>query len=254
MNKTLRKWAAEAACRMGYTIVPKWQEDTFAAAKYLRRLFDLLDIDCVIDVGANLGQYRTFLRTQVEYTGNIVSFEPISHHVVALRKLAEGDAHWRIEGSALGSSSGFRDFNITLNTEFSSFLEPNHDQIHIFRGANAVRDRIAVEVRMLDEVVPAIRRGGARSIYLKLDTQGFDIEVLKGARETLGEFKALQTEAAVRQIYDNMPRYYEVIRYCEERGFVMSGIFPNNSGHFPLLVDFDCYLINSKSVDSIQLL
>ena len=58
--------------------------------------------------------------------------------------------------------------------------------------------------------------------------------------------QALQFEASVRRIYQGMPGYDEVIKYCEGSGFVLSGIFPNNSGFFPILVEFDCFMVRDR--------
>ena len=62
--------------------------------------------------------------------------------------------------------------------------------------------------------------------YLKIDTQGFDIEVLRGAGDSLPAVRALQTEASVRRIYKGMPRYTETIRYLDERGLDITGLYP----------------------------
>lgn len=249
MHRRLKRAAANLADRMGYTIIPNWRLGTFQGSRFLRRLFRYLDIDCVIDVGANTGQYRDFLRQEVEFGGHIVSFEPVPHHVTALKERARYDEKWAVNGCALGARSGRAKFNVMMNTEFSSFLDPVHDSVDLFRGKNDVCETVAVEVRTLADVIPECRTElGAGNIFLKLDTQGFDLEVLKGASDMLPSLRALQTEASVRKIYDGMPRYDETIRFLEDHGFVMSGIFPNNAGHFPLLVEFDCYLINRTYV------
>ncbi len=56
----------------------------------------------------------------------------------------------------------------------------------------------------------------------------------------------------MRPIYEGMPRFTEVIAYLEARGFQMSGIFPNNAGHFPLLVEFDCYMVRGQDAAAIR--
>lgn len=69
-HKTLRQF--------GYELIPSWRLDSLELANHLRELFNFLDIKCVLDVGANKGQYRDFLRQHVGYKGLILSFEPIS--------------------------------------------------------------------------------------------------------------------------------------------------------------------------------
>ena len=125
------------------------------------------------------------------------------------------------------------------------FHAPRHDNISLFRGQNRVSREVTVGVTTLDQVLPDLaRRFSAKGIYLKLDTQGHDLEALKGAGQVLAQVAALQTEATVVPIYEGAPTYQEMIAYLLERGFAMSGIFPNNSGHFPRLIEFDCYMIS----------
>jgi len=232
-------------------IVPIWQEHTFHTARYLHRLFQLLEVDCVIDVGANLGQYRNFLRQDVGYSGVIVSFEPIPSHAQVLEDQARNDPDWHVEGCALGAAPGSLKLNVMSDSQFSSFLTPNHEEVALFRDMNKVCEKIEVKVKTLDAIIPMVdERYCSRNIYLKLDTQGFDLEIIKGAGKKLSEVRGLQFEASVRQIYDGAPRYDEVIKYCEQRGFLMSGIFPNNAGFFPILVEFDCFMIRQERSDN----
>jgi FkbM family methyltransferase len=255
-----KKWGKQLTARLvrhfGFVLIPAWQErlivlteqeHTFPTARYLQRLFKFLSVDCVIDVGANLGQYRAFLRDEVGYQGIIVSFEPIPSHAQVIKNQARSDPNWHVEECALGATPGRLTLNVMADDQFSSFLNPNHDEVKLFREKNKVCEQIEVEVKTLDKIIPTIRdRYLARNIYLKLDTQGFDLEVIKGLEKNLGEVRALQFEASVRKIYDGAPRYDEVIRYCEQRGFLMSGIFPNNAGHFPVLVEFDCFMVGQE--------
>jgi FkbM family methyltransferase len=169
----------------------------------------------VLDVGAHLGEYHDFLRAQVGYRGKIVFLEPIPHNVEQLQTRAKDDTEWVIEGYAFGSSMGQADFNIMARSTFSSFLEPEHSVTQKFKGRNELLRRVSVEVKTLDNIAPNLKkRLGITNIYLKLDTQGFDLEVLKGAEKTLSQFKALQTEASVVPIYKGIPDYASTIHAC----------------------------------------
>lgn len=231
--------------RAGYTLVPNRCVEHYAAATFLRRLFALLDIDCVLDVGANIGETRDFLRDQVGYAGWIVSFEPIPAHVELLRTRAASDPRWTIEGYALGSTPGHATFNVMSHTEFSSFLFPDHSRVEMFKDLNEVRQQVPVPVETLDRILPGLEgRLGAKHLYLKLDTQGFDLEVIKGSRASLPSIRALQTETSVVPIYAGMPDYVTAIKTLNDLGFVLSGVFHNVPQIFPWLIELDCYMIN----------
>ncbi len=240
-------WCAE---KIGYTIVPNWMLDTYPAVRYMRRLFKLLSVDLVLDVGANQGQYHDFLRDQVGYRNQIISFEPVPHLAASLKRKAANSRHWQVDGRALGSGAGTLAFNVMRNTEMSSFLQPDHSSVGtLLQDHNKIENTIDVEVTSIDAILPGLMtKHASRNVYLKIDTQGFDLEVLKGAEGSLPGLVALQTEASVIPLYAGMPRYHEVIEFLEDRGFIVSGIFPNNFLFFPRLPEFDCYMINRAHV------
>lgn len=249
ISSVVKKAVSKFSNAMGYEIIPQWKFDRNAQACFLAQLFALLKIDCVLDVGANAGQYRDFLRKHVGYKGNIVSFEPMPESVKLLKERARHDAKWLIEGYALGAVAARKSFNIMHSNEFSSFLEPNHTRIHRFNNLNRIQSTVEVDVRTLESVLPEIEgRFKPYSLYLKMDTQGYDLEVVKGAGESIRKFNALQTEASVKPIYQGMPDFVEVIRGLQALGFEVSGIFPNNPEHFPALVEFDCHMISKERI------
>jgi FkbM family methyltransferase len=199
----------------------------------------------VLDVGANVGQYHDFLRDRVLYDGPIISFEPVSRHVDLLRERAHGDGDWHIEGYALGAEDGSLPINVMASDQFSSFLEPDNSRVREFEALNVACHVENVAVRTLDVVLPELqKRLGFGRPYLKLDTQGFDLEVLQGARSSLGGVCALQTEASVIGIYKGMPGYVDTIRYLDGRGFDITGFYPVSRDSSLRLVEFDCVMIN----------
>lgn len=248
-SSTTRK-LLDAMERVGFTVLPRWRVERYPMAKCLRALFELLQVDCVLDVGANVGQYGNFLRYEVGYTGRIVSFEPIPRNVAALRERASADAAWQVEPVALGATAGQASFNVTATSVFSSFLQPNAASTDLFHGESAVTERIPVEVRTLDDVLPALaQQYGFVRPYLKLDTQGFDLEVVKGGAAGMHRICGLQTEASVRPIYCDMPDYATTIKELEALGFELTGLFPVNSGTFPRMVEFDCVMVATSFLE-----
>ncbi len=245
----LERWFEKA----GYTVIPHWRAEKHAQAEYLEKLFGLLEVDCVLDVGANEGQYVDFLRQEVGYRGTVVSFEPIPALGQHLIERAKGSPGWVVQPYALGTSSGIASFNVMVGSQFSSFLTPSHSATSRFEAINRVSDKVEVEVRALDDVLPGLRRDlGFSRPYLKLDTQGFDLAVLKGGAASLQQVVALQTEASVTPIYEGAPDFASVVRYLEGCGFALSGMFANNPAHFPLMIEFDCHMVNRARLPQQQ--
>jgi FkbM family methyltransferase len=249
MLKIVKDSVLKVSRAFGYDIVPLREMRERDFALHLRELLSKLRVDCVLDVGANVGQYHDFLRHRVLYDGPIVSFEPVSRHVELLRERSRDDRNWHIEGYALGSQDGAMPINVMASDQFSSFLEPDNAKVHDYAKLNVPCSTETVTVRTLDVVLPVLQeRLGFDRPYLKLDTQGFDIEVLRGGGDSLSAVRALQTEASVIGIYKGMPGYMDTIRYLDGCGFDITGLYAVSRDSSLRLVEFDCVMINRDAV------
>jgi len=196
-----------------------------AAHACLRHMLQLHRIDLLLDVGANQGQFARLARG-VGYTGEIISFEPLSHYHEKLHAAAASDGRWRILPVAIGRESAEMDLNVCANDSFSSLHAANAAGQARFGGQMAVSRVERVQVRTLDSLWPELGGGLQRRVMLKTDTQGHDLEVLAGASDVLRDTHALVTEASIQPIYAGTPLFFEVAAWLESRGFVLSGIFP----------------------------
>jgi hypothetical protein len=80
--------------------------------------------------------------------------------------------------------------------------------------------------------------------YLKLDTQGFDLDVFAGAGERIGEFAGMQSELALMQVYEGMPRLPEALPVYEAAGFDVAAMYPvSRQGKTARVLEFDCVMV-----------
>jgi FkbM family methyltransferase len=213
---------------------------------HLKRLLEFLDVDCVFDVGANAGQYATMLRKVVGYKGQIISFEPIPYLCDALRTRSKDDPLWSVREVALSDSSGEATFNIMESDRFSSLSAPSHDEVTLFSWMNSVKKQVQVKTETLRNLYPELQAEfGFKSPFLKMDTQGFDVSVVSGAGESIRHFVGLQSELAIKRLYEQSTGYQEAIKCYEKAGFSLSALVPNNAGHFPMLVEIDCIMVRN---------
>ena len=212
-------------------------------ALHAHRLFERYQIDLVLDVGGRVGDYGAWLRHN-GYSGDIVSFEPVKQSFAQLETRRGMDSRWQVLNMALGSTSEERDINVTNQTHFSSFLKPNDYSRRGFGVSSAVQSIETVQIRRLDEVWDSIALPEPHPrIYLKMDTQGWDLEVLRGATGCLDDVVALQSEVSVQPIYDGMPPLTESLAEFERLGFVLSGLFPVNLDREMRVIEFDCVAV-----------
>lgn len=206
----------------------------------LRRFISHFQIDCILDVGANTGQYATLLRKDVGFTGTIISFEPNPEIFAGLATRAARDPHWQVQNIALTDYDGTASFHIMAADQFSSLNAPSDGLEPIFAERNRVEKNVTVACRRLDGLMGELDSlKTSRAMLLKLDTQGHDAAVCAGAGAALSHFVGVQTELAVRPLYAGGVGYREMIAALEEFGFAPSAMFPNTKGHFPLLVEMD---------------
>lgn len=213
--------------------------------KHLQRLFALLAINCVVDVGANRGQYGRFLR-QLGFNGRIISFEPVPGDYAVLRETAVADPHWQTHPLALGDQETSQRINVTSDSLFNSFLQPN--EFIIGQGLR-IDETADVPVRRLDALLPTLLADlPDPRIYLKVDTQGYDLHVLTGAAGILPQVLALQSEVSARPVYDEMPDYLESIRFLNSLGYDITGLFPIARDNALRVLEFDCVMVRGTAV------
>jgi FkbM family methyltransferase len=222
--------------------------DQFYADEHLSWLLEKLRIDCVLDVGANRGQFARRLR-RLGYAGRIASFEPVAHQLADLRLAAESDPGWFVHPYALGERDGAAEINVAAGKgTMSSMLEPSEFGRE---WSLKLRDTHAetIEVRRLDSVLDEATAGlSDPRIFLKLDTQGYDLQAFRGGGDRLTEILALQSEVACVPIYDAMPRMPEQLSEYESAGFAMSAMFPVTRHRKSMrVIEFDALMVRPEA-------
>lgn len=241
----MKKWIETLCRKTGYAVVPNWRLARFQEADFLRKLLRTYQVDLVVDVGANRGQYRDFLRAHGDYDGPIHSFEPNPDCASALEARAATDSEWTVSCCALGREESTMALNVMRSSAFSSFHSPDPTAVPELGMLNEVVERCEVSVRRLDTVpLQASSGAGAERIFLKLDTQGFDLEVLKGAEGILSRVVALQTEASVLPIYQQMPDIVETLETLKGRGFTLANAVPVTHDRSLRAVELDLMFIS----------
>jgi len=213
----------------------------------LLKMFERLRINCVLDVGAHRGGYAAFLR-DVGYRGHIVSFEPISDNYQVLYSRCADDPKWHVYRVALGDRDSVQEMNVFHETQLCSFLTPNdYCSAHMNRG-EMVRGTERVDLRRLDTIFDEYLAGiEAPRIYLKIDTQGYDLKVLAGCGRRIDQVLALQSELSVKPIYNGMVSYLEALPKFRELGFEVSGMYPVNLDVSFRVIEFDCVMVRQQS-------
>ncbi|HEX9812875.1 MAG TPA: FkbM family methyltransferase [Burkholderiales bacterium] len=217
----------------------------FSRTGQIRSIVDKFEIDLVIDVGANEGQFARDLRSF--YRGKILSFEPVSSAFEKLATAANSDPNWHVHKLALGSRESTQAINVSTSTVFSSLLKTNDYCARRFGREALGTGNEVVSIRRLDKLLYDIAPDfESRRIFLKLDTQGYDTEVFKGLGNKLECVVALQSEVSLIPIYEGMPHWTESIATYERAGFAVVGMFPVTQDS-DRVIEYDCLMIRVES-------
>lgn len=201
------------------TLLPRQPLSGYLEWTLLRDILQAHAIDCVLDVGANTGQFARNLR-RVGYQGHICSFEPAKEVFATLTTGFRSDPKWIGYNYALGSQNTQRTLHIAVeSTVMSSFLQPS--------TAGWKLDDTIVEIKRLDSIFTNILEAmGIQHphVFLKMDTQGYDLEVFTGAAGCLEQILGIQSEISAKPIYNGMPHYLDSLRIYEDHGFELFGL------------------------------
>lgn len=176
----------------------------------------------VIDVGANTGQFASWVRSS-GYTGQLVSFEPQPKEHAVLVEAAESDPAWIIAPRcALGAAEGNAQLNIAGNSYSSSLLEML-DRHSDNAPASVYVDTVETPVRRLDDVLAELGIDPAGAL-LKIDTQGFEAEVLRGATKTLPVVSAVHLEISFDLLYAGQSVTSDVVALLAAAGLELTNV------------------------------
>lgn len=247
MKKELGRWIQRQARARDVSVRRYSTSNDFEP--YLRNLLRALGIEVVIDVGANQGQTVEELR-ELGFTGSIVSFEPTPHLHDALVQRFSGDPRWTGHQLALGAEAG----SLTLNRfgpeeSLNSFLTPTAFGAERFKNLREPVGTVDVPVTTLDAIWDELIPSGRT--FLKVDTQGFDVEVLKGGSASLEHVLALVTEVPINPIYEGMPTMREVFALLDDLGFQLSGLYPvTRDKRGVRMIEANCVFVRGDALDA----
>ncbi len=195
-------------------------------------------IDTVVDVGANNGQFGKEIR-RLGYSGNIVSFEPIKSIYDNLEKIANKDPRWKALNLGISNSNGTATINISEYSAFSS-LHQRKAAADAFDSKSAYTRTETITLKTLDAISSKIE---GKSIFLKIDTQGHEEAALRGIGSFLDRVEGIQLELPISHLYEGSWTIGESFEYMRSIGFVPTLFYPVNyhTTQDPLaLVEVDC--------------
>lgn len=235
------------ARRCGYDLVPR--KKAKAPNAQLVAVLNHHRIDTVLDVGANVGQYGQRLRDW-GYAGRIISFEPQTSAHEHLKTQSAPDPRWEVAPRmAIGDRDGEVDIQVSAETDMSSIL-PQNALLQKISPTSAIRATERVPIRRLDSIFSDYVNGEGRA-FLKIDTQGFEPEVLDGSEALLPRLVGIQLEMSLVPLYQGERDYLTMIQRLAASGFtlqlVLAGYFERKLAR---MVEIDGVFMREEPADT----
>jgi FkbM family methyltransferase len=195
----------------------------------LRDFLSQMNVNVVLDIGAFVGGYGRELR-EIGYRGHIISFEPVPASYGRLKAEVGNDPLWSCQAFGLSEENREAALNTYSNADFNSLLNLRHGAEQAYSLKTALRSQLTIQLRRLDTVLPAlIQEIPSPRIFMKMDTQGHDVSVVKGASGILDKIIGLQSELPAVELYDGMTSMHAALAFYADSGFVPISFFPVNT-------------------------
>lgn len=181
--------------------------------------------DCVFDIGANRGQYAEEI-LRGGFAGRVVSFEPIGDCYASLARLAGRSSRWISVEAAIGRTAGEGVIHVSGNTQSSSLLPMMEAHLKAAPKSRYVREE-KVRIVSLAEALSAYARPSER-VFVKADTQGYELEVIAGAQGVLDQVVGWELELSLVPLYSGQALIEELIGRLRDLGYYPCWMEPND--------------------------
>ena len=178
-------------------------------------------INTIIDVGANEGQFIQKI-TRILPHIQIYAFEPLKESFTRLKEIVKNSKKIIVYNFALGDEEKETVINLNEYSPSSSLLELtdlHKDAFPITK--NVEQEKIFVKV--LDEIANDLEL--KKKVMMKLDVQGFELNVLRGSENTLKNVDIILIETSFYELYKNQPLFKDIFDFLSDRGFNYFGSF-----------------------------
>jgi FkbM family methyltransferase len=208
--------------------------------KYDKPWFHNLEIDTVLDVGGNIGQFSKTMRLLLP-KAKIYAFEPLADCYLQMEKLMQDDINYKGFNIGLGDKKDTLTMQKSSYAPSSSFLKMSQKHKEAF-PQTAGNEAVTVEVCRLDDIIREIEIG--KNILIKVDVQGYEAMVLKGGLETFAKAKVLIMELSFQELYEKQPLFNDIYQELEKIGFKFMGVSAQMaSPQDSQFLDADCIFV-----------
>lgn len=196
---------------------PIFSVSSFVIANRLKQLG--IEFQTIIDVGANQGQFSVAI-SKLFPSAKIICIEADDKVIKKLKKNIN-NLNFQIINSAVGNYCGYAKFNVNNDSQVSSLLELGSERIKYYPKSHVLNKK-EIRINKLDNLLKKIQIN--RTSLLKIDVQGYELNVLKGAKSSLKKIDWCLIEIALANLYEDEPSIEEIILFMNKLSFKFHSI------------------------------
>lgn len=185
----------------------------------------------IYDIGANVGTWSCLAKSLYP-AAKVEAFEPLAMH---FEKFRQNTAAWpgdvRLHACALGPTEGTADMQVMDYSDASSLLPATAEGEREFK----IKPVAVQQVTLLPLDTLVARESLPLPDLIKLDVQGYELEVLRGAEACLGHARSVLCEISFRSFYAGQPLFPDVLAFLAQRGFVLKALGVDTALGQPLI-------------------
>ena len=204
---------------------------------HIVKTLEFYDIDLVIDIGANEGQFAKKI-IEYGYKNEIISFEPMKSAFIELEKNSKKLTQWKTVNLGFGKENSFEFLNISKNSVSSSILQVLKTSTDVEPDTKFI-SKEKIELITLNQYL-SNNEYKDKNIFVKIDTQGFEKNIILGAEKVKDKIKGFLVELSIVKLYSSTEPFSEMIDFLNKLGFELWSIergFSNKKTGQTLQVD-----------------
>ena len=192
-----------------------------ATTEHIPILNSLGNLNTIVDIGANNGQFTLAARDTYKKT-KIISFEPLTKPSKKFKRFFAKDKNIVLYKYAIGSKISQSLIHVSKKNDSSSLLPIGSKQSSIFPGTNESHLE-KIQISTLHQLIK--KEDLISPVLVKIDVQGYELETLKGCVEYIPKFDIIIVECSFVELYEGQALADEVIKYLNKYSFKFEGIY-----------------------------
>ena len=213
-----------------------------AGTEHLKFFSNIKKLNTIVDIGCHKGQFALISKF-IYKKSKIFSFDPLKSSKKKYKSILKKKDGYHFFNYAIGNKDVIAKINISKKNDSSSLLEITEKQTSIFKNTEKIKEE-KIYIKKLNSCLK--KKDLRKPSLLKIDVQGYELEVLKGCQELLNCFDFIYIECSFVELYKKQPLYYEINKWLKKRNFKYVKKFNSSFDKHNKIIQADFFFKNSR--------